>query len=178
MIRLFTGLRLPSEITTQLAQLRGGLPGGRWIEETDYHVTLQFVGNIDDDIASDFHQELLRVRSQPVEIILDSIQIFGSGKPRAIVVGIRGTPSLLHLQAIHERIARRMSISIDNRKYKPHVTIARLKTVSAEAVAAYIDARGYFRPLTFIAESFQLFSSAKLSGGGPYAVEAEYLFRD
>ena len=84
MIRLFTGLAVPSDISTDLSTLRGGLLGARWIEPTDYHVTLQFAGSIEEDIAAELDDELLRLRKSPVDIVLDGIHIFGGAKPRAV----------------------------------------------------------------------------------------------
>ena len=47
MPRLFTGLEIPAEIGQTLSDLRGGLPGARWIDPENYHVTLRFIGDID-----------------------------------------------------------------------------------------------------------------------------------
>ena len=51
MPRLFTGLEIPSDVGQSLATLRGGLPGARWIDPENYHVTLRFIGDVDDTIA-------------------------------------------------------------------------------------------------------------------------------
>ena len=51
MPRLFTGLEIPSDVRQSLAMLRGGLPGARWIDAENYHVTLRFIGDVDDVIA-------------------------------------------------------------------------------------------------------------------------------
>jgi RNA 2',3'-cyclic 3'-phosphodiesterase len=63
MPRLFTGLELPEVVVGQLALLRGGVVGARWLEPEDYHITLRFIGDIDvraardiDDILSDIHR--------------------------------------------------------------------------------------------------------------------------
>ena len=47
MPRLFTGLEIPEDIGHSLSSLRGGLPGARWIDPENYHVTLRFIGDID-----------------------------------------------------------------------------------------------------------------------------------
>jgi 2'-5' RNA ligase len=41
MPRIFTGLEIPAEIGRELSALRGGLPGARWIDPENYHVTLR-----------------------------------------------------------------------------------------------------------------------------------------
>jgi len=53
MPRLFTGLEVPKEIGDALSMLRGGLPGARWVDPENYHITLRFIGDIDDRLASD-----------------------------------------------------------------------------------------------------------------------------
>src|SRR4029453_11587728 len=53
MPRLFTGLEIPAEIGHTLSSLRGGLPGARWIDPENYHVTLRFIGNIDGMYANE-----------------------------------------------------------------------------------------------------------------------------
>lgn len=178
MIRLFTGISIPEDLSADLASLRGGLPSARWVEPADYHLTLQFIGNVEEHIAEELDAELDRLRKAPVDVIADSLLVFGGNKPRSVVIGLRPTPSLVDLQASHSRILKRLDIPFDGRKYVPHITIARLKATSSAAVAEYIDSRGYFRARSFIADKFILYSSAKSTGGGPYQAEAEYELRN
>ena len=53
MPRLFTGLEVPREVGEVLSMFRGGLPGARWIDPENYHITLRFIGDIDNSTASD-----------------------------------------------------------------------------------------------------------------------------
>jgi len=48
MPRLFTGIEIPPDVGQALSLLRGGLPGARWITPDHYHVTLRFIGDVDD----------------------------------------------------------------------------------------------------------------------------------
>jgi 2'-5' RNA ligase len=52
MPRLFVGLEIPREVGQTLSLLRGGLPGARWIDPENYHITLRFIGDIDDSARS------------------------------------------------------------------------------------------------------------------------------
>ncbi len=54
MPRLFTALAVPPEIAEALAVYRGGLPGARWVEPADFHVTLRFLGDVERPVAEDF----------------------------------------------------------------------------------------------------------------------------
>ena len=47
MPRLFTALEIPRNAAMSLSLLRGGLPGARWIDVENYHITLRFIGDVD-----------------------------------------------------------------------------------------------------------------------------------
>jgi 2'-5' RNA ligase len=51
MPRLFTALEIPADVGQSLALLRGGLPGARWVDPGNYHLTLRFIGDVDDVLA-------------------------------------------------------------------------------------------------------------------------------
>ncbi len=61
MPRLFTGLEIPPDIGQTLSNLRGGLPGARWIDPENYHVTLRFIGDIDGPAANEIASTLERI---------------------------------------------------------------------------------------------------------------------
>ena len=176
MPRLFTGLEIPPEIAQILSMLRGGLPGARWIDSKNYHVTLRFIGDIDDSLAREVASLLGRVRRVPFELRLDGIASFGGKKPRAVVATVAPSPALIEAQAEQERLMQRIGLEPEGRKYTPHVTLARLRDASSRDVAEYLAAHGLFRAPPFRVSGFALFSSRASVGGGPYVVEASYPF--
>jgi 2'-5' RNA ligase len=174
MPRLFTAVEIPPDIGAALASLRGGLPGARWIDPENYHLTLRFIGDIDDALAREIAFMLGRVRRQPFEVQLDGVTSFGGRKPRAVIATAAPTRSLLELQAEHERLMQRIGLEPEGRRYTPHVTLARLRESSSRQVADYLSARGHFRSAPFSVSRFVLYSSRASTGGGPYVVEAAY----
>jgi len=174
MPRLFTGLEIPASLAESLALLRGGLPGARWIDPENYHVTLRFIGDVDDEIAHEVAWALGKVRRRDLELRLEGLSSFGGRKPRAVVAAIAQSPSVMELQAEHERLIQRVGLEPEGRKYTPHVTLARLRDASSFDVAEYLSARGAFRAPPFTVSRFVLFSSRASVGGGPYVVEAAY----
>lgn len=171
--RLFTALEVPPELADELASLRGGLYGARWIDVENYHLTLRFIGDIDDWTAREIDDELGRIRRSPVTVTLEGLSSFGGDKPRAIVARAQAGQALVDLQGEQERLIRRVGLPAEPRKFTPHVTLARLRGVSPMAVADYLGARG-FLSRRFTADSFVLMSSRDSVGGGPYMVEAAY----
>jgi len=173
MPRLFTGLELPESVVGAVALARGGVPGARWIEPDDYHITLRFMGEVDARAAHEIAATLNDVRRAPIRVRFDGLGWFGGEKPRALVAHVKPDAELIELQAEQERRMRRIGLSPETRKFKPHVTLARLRRVGPAAVADYLSTRGRLEVEAFTAERFVLYSS-KEGGGGPYVVEAAY----
>ena len=174
MPRLFTGLSLPASIARQLATVRGGLSGARWIEAEDFHITLRFIGDVGQAEADEVHSLLERIRRPAFTVTLGGLDVFGGAKPRAIVAGVRPSSALMELQAEQERLFRRIGLPAETRKYTPHVTLARLRQTSPAAVADFLSLRGFLASRDVAVDHFALFSARDSVGGGPYIVEAAY----
>src|SRR6202521_4900648 len=110
MPRLFTGVEIPSDIRQSLGMLRGGLPGARWIDPENYHLTLRFIGDVDDLVAHEVALMLGRVRRTEFELRFDALSSFGGRRPRALVATLAQTQALMALQAEHERLMRRVGL--------------------------------------------------------------------
>ena len=174
MPRIFTGLEIPESVAQSLAMLRGGLPGARWIDPENYHLTLRFIGDVDDQTELEVASLLGRVRRKPFELRFDALSSFGGNRPRAVIATLAQTAALMELQAEHERLMQRVGLEPEGRKYTPHVTLARLRDSSSRQVADYLASRALIAPLPFAVSRFVLFSSRASVGGGPYVVEAAY----
>jgi 2'-5' RNA ligase len=174
MPRLFTGVEIPSDVGQSLAMLRGGLPGARWIDPENYHLTLRFIGDVDDLIAHEVASMLGRVKRGAFDLHFEGLMSFGGRKPRAVVATVAPAQALLEVQSEHERLMQRIGLQPEGRKYTPHVTLARLRDSSSRDVAEFLAGRGYFRTAAFPVSRFVLFSSRASVGGGPYVVEASY----
>jgi 2'-5' RNA ligase len=174
MPRIFTGLEIPADVAQSLAMFRGGLPGARWIDPENYHLTLRFIGDVDDLTAHEVASLLGRVRRPSLELRFEELSAFGGRRPRAVIAALAHTPALMELQAEHERLMQRVGLEPEGRKYTPHVTLARLRDVSSRDVAEYLSTRALIRPPPFRVSRFVLFSSRTSVGGGPYVIEAAY----
>lgn len=177
MPRLFTAIEVPEDVGLALSQYRGGLSGARWIDVENYHVTLRFLGDVDEDTALEASYLLGKVRRQPFDVVIEGPDAFGGARPRALIAKVGPSPAILELQAEHERLMRRAGLPAESRKYTPHVTLARLRDTSPRAVADYLGLRGGPCGLSFRAEQFVIYSSRDSVGGGPYVVEAMYPLR-
>jgi len=171
MPRLFTALEIPRDAALSLSLLRGGLPGARWIDVENYHITLRFIGDVEGHVADEIADALDRVRRPAFSLTLSGVGAFGGKKPHAVWAGAAASPDLTALQAEIERICQRLGLPSDPRKFMPHVTLARLRNSSPLDVAHYLSARGNFAAQPFRVGRFVLMSSRDSVGGGPYVIE-------
>lgn len=171
MPRLFTALEIPRDAALSLSLLRGGLPGARWIDVENYHLTLRFIGDVEGHVADEVANALDRVRRPGFDLTLSGVGAFGSKKPHAVYAGVMPSPELNALQGEIDRICNRVGAPSDQRKFTPHVTLARLRNSGATDIASYLSARGNFSTMPFRVSRFVLMSSRDSVGGGPYVVE-------
>ncbi len=171
MPRLFTALEIPRDAALSLSLLRGGLPGARWVDVENYHITLRFFGDIEGHVADEIANALDRVHRPSFPLSLSGVGAFGSKKPHSIYAGVSPSPELHALQGEIDRICLRLGMVPDQRKFTPHVTLARLRNPSPIDIAQYLSARGNFSTAAFRVGRFVLMSSRDSVGGGPYVVE-------
>lgn len=174
MPRLFTGLEIPEELGRSLSFLRGGLPGAKWIDIENHHITLRFIGDVDERLADEIAEELSRVKRRRFEVRIEGVMAFGGRQPHSLVAKVAPSAPLTELQGEHERICQRLGLAAEPRRFTPHVTIARCKGVSHDAVAEWLALRGGFSGGAFEVERFVLYSSKASRGGGPYVIEGDW----
>ncbi|MCA1406981.1 RNA 2',3'-cyclic phosphodiesterase [Ensifer sp. IC3342] len=171
MPRLFTALEIPRNAAMSLSLLRGGLPGARWIDVENYHITLRFIGDVDGRTADEIVERLDRIERPEFQLQLTGTGAFGSKKPHSVWAGVSNEPEMFALQAEIERICQRLGLPPDPRKFTPHVTLARLRSSRVEDVVNYLSGRGNFLTSPFTVSRFVLLSSRDSVGGGPYLTE-------
>ena len=177
--RIFVAVPMPADASASVASLveavqAGGLPPGgrdvRWVRLDGLHLTVRFLGPV---IESRIEATLDAVRdaaaeSRPFDVVIGGAGAFPpSGRPRALWLGIRqGAEDLAALAAMTDRCLARRGWDLDERPYRPHLTLARSDGVaSGAAVAARLEALAADVEIAFRAGSIGLFES--LTGGGP-----------
>ena len=174
MPRLFTGVEIPDDVGFDLDLMRGGIIGARWIDRESYHVTLRFIGDIDELLGREIAYELEGIEARPCVLRVSGCGVFGGNKPHTLFVSVAESPELRRLQALHERICKVLGLPPEPRKFTPHVTLARLKDPDLSALHSFMASHNLYRGKVFEVPRFVLFSSRPSRGGGPYAVEEFY----
>lgn len=175
MLRLFVGLALPPELKLRLSMLCGGLPGAKWVDAGNFHVTLRFIGEVGEGTAADIDAALQLVKAPRFRIELAGVGQFGAGeKTRALWVGVERNPALLRLHEKIEHALMRLGLEPEGRKYAPHVTLARLKYSHAARVREYVEANALFRAAPVPVDRFSLIASYLTKAGPIYEDQADY----
>lgn len=174
MIRLFTALPLADECVGSLSLIRRSLPGVRWIDRANLHITLQFIGEVEEAAYHDIAEALAEVRSQPFEYAVSGGGYFGKARnPRVLWAGIASCPGLL---ALHRAVGQALAplVELEQRKYAPHISLARFKRVESAHLANLLEAAHFLDIPAQKAREFCLFSSRRGPEGSEYTVEASY----
>jgi 2'-5' RNA ligase len=175
MLRLFVGLSVPDDVAAQLAGLASGMPGARWVEPENMHVTLRFIGEVSEADAEDIHIELSKLVAKTFSFDIAGMDTFGQGrKAHALFAGVPLTPELELLQTRAESAVVRAAQPRETRKFKPHVTLARLKAPPVEHLQAFIAGNNLFRAGPIPVDHVILYESRMGNGGSVYFPLAEY----
>lgn len=174
MIRLFVAIALPESVAYTLLTLQSGVPGARWSTREQLHLTLRFIGEVDERDADAIDDALAAVSASAFTLQLKGVGEFGGKTPRALWASIESNAPLLHLQRKIESIIQRLGFPPEERKYTPHVTLARLRGTPAERVMDYLADHGLFASAPFEVTEFVLYSSRLTPNGSVYVAERAY----
>lgn len=174
MIRLFAAIGIPEQIRQRLMLLQGGIPGARWSAPENLHITLRFIGEVDDVTASDIDGMLETLHMPAFDLSLKGVGLFGGKDPHSLWIGVAPCEALTRLAAKIESLLQRMGLEPDARKYMPHVTIARLKDVPQPRLNGFIADHAVFDSAAFSVRDFGLYSSHPTAHGSQYLRERSY----
>src|SRR5947208_13042056 len=122
MLRLFVGIEFPPELKLDLSMLETSIPGAKWVDAGNLHLTLRFIGEVDEGVAADIDEALVRVRARRFTLQLAGTAVFGGGKPGTLWVGGERHPDLVALRDKIEQALIRTGLEPEHPKFAPHAT--------------------------------------------------------
>jgi len=172
MTRLFIALEIPDSVKEELSRLE---PKGNNIKvQAQPHITLHFIGNVSHAMASSICSELHNVESRCYAQKISGVGAFYRGKTaHCLWAGVEQCHGLIALHSAIASSLTRLGLEVDKRDYKPHITIARLKSASEKFVQSYISSHGDFKA-SFTVKRFYLYSSNSEQGKLVYTKVQEY----
>lgn len=134
MRRLFIAIDMPENAKTalRLAQdaLRADLPGAKWVESGGMHLTLKFLGAVEDNAVDDI-AAVLEEAIQGKQAFDFSVRGLGgfptNTRPRVVWAGIDDGGHAAELAKPVERSMEWLGFKPEDRPFRPHVTLARIK---------------------------------------------------
>lgn len=175
MIRLFVGIPLPSDVRERLHLLAAGLEGAHWVTPDNMHLTLRFIGEVEEYQSDDINDALTTIREPAFDISLQGLETFGRGHMvHTIWVGVKGEAPLFHLQENIESALVRAGLEPEHRKFTPHVTLARVKKSPKGKVAEWLGDNSGLQFHDFTVDRFVLYRSHLGNKGAHYEALAEY----
>jgi 2'-5' RNA ligase len=176
MPRLFVAIDLPDDIKVQIEELCAfGMPGVKWVDSKQYHLSLGFIGEVDFDQQDSISTALAKIKNKAFDLSLGGMGLFPNTKsPRVIWVGVKKSEELLKLQKKVEFQLSQIGISKEHKKFRPHITIGRVKSNKIKRIGDYIAHYDMFRTGSFDIQGFSLFQSKLTPSGAIYSKVSTY----
>lgn len=174
MRRVFFGLEIPAEIKQRLLQVRTEVAGAKWQSTERMHLTLLFLGNLEDE-------RLLAVREVARDIALKAFELNivglgGFGQPHTpdyLWASVQPEAPVAILYSAIKNQVESLGLHTERRAYRPHLTLARFNREPgsvAHVLSEYREAKfGSFQVSEFV-----LFETQPSAAGSVYRVLERY----
>ena len=173
-MRLFIAIELPEDIKNYLRQIQQQLPEVRMSKAKDFHLTLKFLGEIDETMAENIKRELEKISFEKFSLTLSDIGVFPNERNvRVVWTGLKECKELIKLQKAVEAALRSFGFKSDKR-FHPHLTLARIKHVDDKKLFMEKLKTIKTQGKTFPVKSFCLFRSILTPECPVYEVLGEY----
>ena len=171
--RLFVAIDLPESTASLLNDLNPKLRGVRWTAAEQFHLTLSFLGHVPPANESTLRERLSQIQFHSFFLPITGTGTFPpKGPPKIVWIGVgKGHP---HLFQIHKRVqeaALAAGLEPELRSWHPHITLARCRDVSRQALQPLLRETGNLDAGMIKVEDFYLYSSQLLPSGSVHTRE-------
>ena len=169
MKRIFIGLQFPRAICDELKNLRGGVISANWVAYENYHLTLRFLGECDNNLLDDVCLALSQIRTCSFTLQLQGVNHFKKkGVVKSLWGGIVKNPSLTALKTEIDTMLQNINIKEERRAFYPHVTLAKLSNPRLSEVTFFEQMNNLYCSKKFPTNYLTIFESYSLKGGSTY----------
>jgi len=174
MHRLFVALRPPAPIRDMLLDAMDDGADFRWQQDTQLHLTLRFVGEVDRHVATDLADALARVRAPCLTMRIKGLGSFDHRNSGTIWAGVEPAEPVTALAAKIERVCQAVGLEPERRTFHPHITLARWTGRRTRELAEFLDRGRAITTDAFGVTQFILFESHLSRHGPHYEAVAHY----
>ena len=130
---------------------------------------------MDEHEAADLDAQLGRIAASGFDLKIADVGSFGPDRsPTVLWAGAERSAALQHLRDKVDRAVVAAGLNADDRKFKPHVTLARLKNGRRERVQRWLSDNAVLSTTPFPVDRFVMFRSHLNRDGAIYEPLAEY----
>jgi 2'-5' RNA ligase len=159
-MRLFIAIELPVDIKRELGRLWTDSCGARRVPAEQIHLTLAFLGEVDEAALERLTGELARIRVPEFRLGFSVTGCFPDRRrPRVLWVGLVPHPRLMQLAAGVRQAVLACGIPQEERPFSPHITLARLKQAPSRECDAFLGRHPGQDLPPFPVRGFTLFQS-------------------
>ncbi len=167
-MRLFICIELPEQIKQELVRIQQELKklnlfSGTYVAPDNLHVTMLFLGHLDQEAYPPLLEQLKKVTASPFNLTLGTLAVPNWSDPKVLWVD---TPSE-ELTTLYNNICTQLTIS-EKRPFSGHCTLARIKKVSDKNELKKALATLQVKPLSWHATTFTLMDSQTHPTGPEY----------
>jgi 2'-5' RNA ligase len=182
--RVFCAVELPTRIADLAAEhiqkLRHEFPDvlATWNRDGRFHLTLKFLGNIEIHRVADLSAAAERATAQltSFSIIIEGAGAFPpNGQPRVIWIGIKDPSG--HLEELQNHLEDECKVAgfaREERKFSPHLTLARIRNPKGARELALTHQKMGFEPVEMKVTSLNVFRSELSPAGSKYTLISEH----
>lgn len=176
MPRLFIGLPLPDSyqplIADTIRELDTRLTSKtKWVSPENAHITLQFLGQAEDDLVWTIRQSLTAITASSITIQAGPLGCYPDAKePHVVWVGLtQGEAECAALSAQVKQTMQPLGFKSGNRPFHGHITLGRIKRLQQEDWQAALTAATRSWPSISI-DHFILWESTLTPEGPIYTI--------
>lgn len=180
-MRLFVGLAVSEAAKETLERLtlrlRAKDDGLRWSTREQWHVTLVFLGEVEDVARTALVRELKSVQRPALMLHMERLGVFE--RSGILHAEVEVTQELLRLYEAVASAVKRSGLEIEERPYRAHITLARARNregrKAIERMRRAVESREQQRlSASWRAEEFLLYESQLSPGGSRYVVRERF----
>lgn len=128
-MRLFICIDLNQErldhVVNLSDSLREGTLKGRFVKRDHMHLTLHFLGDVEDERLPDLIEVMDKTDFKAFNIYMSGLGWFSKRRGKILWIGLERSEELTNL---HDKLGRQLEIfrfQLEKREYTPHITLAR-----------------------------------------------------
>jgi 2'-5' RNA ligase len=176
MPRLFVAIDLPGKLQTQLSTFSHTVGCGRPVPAEQLHLTLRFIGEVDEPTALCIRQCLASISCPPFSITLADVGFFPPrGAPRLLFLGITANRHLHELQSLVEQGVVSCGLPAEKRPFSPHITLTRFRQPPRAAeLHRFTEEFSRFSSLPMTISYFSLYQSILNPSGAEHRLQATF----